>query len=184
MHSGASLFSHSLHGTSKKIEWFLWKVAARVCVLLLHLTLECVKMVQLVLHFDLNKTLIMKDSGVNLNCMLNSLLSEVTWWALNLPHDTKVGADTPVSNQWIELGQLFPHLEVEPSSLPPSHTLLASLGSLPQTILDTYPHLVPPAASTSGTDSLPLATELRLMTYDDFLWERTHFIKKKIKEAR
>ena len=76
----------------------------------------------LVLSFDINKTVIMRDGGVPVPSMVNSLLSETTWGIVK----KSVGALKDISmcegegSYWQEIGMLDPNFLGNPSDQKPS----------------------------------------------------------------
>lgn len=113
----------------------------------------------LVLSFDINKTVIMRDGGVPVPMMANSLLSETIWGAVHPSVPELVETMDKCEGTeccWQEIGTLDPAFEGNPSDVRPSMESF------------TLPH----QEEYSAKD---------IMTYDDYLERRTKLEKKQRK---
>ena len=111
-----------------------------------------------VLNYDINKTILMRDSGVPIDKMLNSLMSECVWGLVKPGlEDNSVSEPSLCGNLWKELGEIDSSFTGNPSSTSPCLSALQ---------LPTNPHY-----STSD-----------IMTFDDFLERKTRLLKAQKKE--
>lgn len=111
----------------------------------------------LVLSFDINKTLIMRDGGVPVPSMINSLLSETTWGLVKPSVEGGLNELSMCEGEescWQELGMLDPTFQGNPSDHRPS--------------LDSFQ--LPEGKEKYSTQDV--------MTYDDFLESKTILEKK------
>ena len=108
----------------------------------------------LVLSFDINKTIIMRDGGVPVPSMVNSLMSETIWGVVHPSiSEEAIKCEGPECS-WQEIGVLDPEFKGNPSDLRPS--------------LDSF--TIPNREEFSSKD---------IMTYDDFLEKRATSLEKK-----
>ena len=122
--------------------------------------------VRLVLNFDINKTILMRDGGVPVERMLNSLMSECTW-GLCAPDVEDNSIVNPQfcegeNSKWKEIGELDMSFSGNPSSTCPSFVDLK-------------------CPSYSSRESY---RSRHLMTFDDFLEKKTALQKAQKKELK
>lgn len=131
----------------------------------------------LVVNFDINKTILMRDMGVSPENMVNSLLSECCWGVLNMMDPARKVTEEwdPDCPQWIELGRLSSlPVAQNPQQMPPEITKLSDLD-IDQGVANLYPLVAD--MIRAEVKGLPSA-KLVICTFDDFLERYTDWPKK------
>lgn len=121
----------------------------------------------LIVNFDINKTILMRDMGVSPENMVNSLLSECSWGLLNMDPSVKVDASTQWSDQWVELGCLSSaSVAQNPQQMPPEIVKLSDLD-IESSVVSKYPKVASLLEQERET-GVP-SNDLVICTFDDFL---------------
>ncbi len=115
-----------------------------------------------ILNFDINKTILMRDNGVPIEKMLNSLMSECVWGIVKPGlEDNSVAESSHCGSLWQEIGEIDPSFDGNPSSTKPC--------------MSDFQLPTGPQRTTRDDD---------IMTFDDFLERKTQLPKAQKKKLK